>query len=247
VVSFGSCCGRGDAGRLPVSKRAASAQAVPCISRSPDNRPAPARSGDGWDCRGRGVTDRRMLYQLSYRSPFGDPGGTRTRDPSLWEREPAPFRPAAVLACDQAWSAGVEPALSGFVARRGVRSPTTRRGLLLLLLPAVCAARPPFDPGSAARCHARAVLRGGVLEPGAHRRVTSGNSGRDQHAAAESLSEIRTDGEGRSLSGGASVCLSELLLHAEHHLRGGVAVDRARKRATRSDRPRSFGGYARSD
>jgi len=39
-----------------------------------DNRPAPARSEDGWDCRGRGVTDRQVLYLLSYRTPLRAPG-----------------------------------------------------------------------------------------------------------------------------------------------------------------------------
>src|SRR4051794_26298048 len=90
----------------------------------------------------------------------GARAGLEPATPSWFEREPAPFRPAAVLvACAaragdpparEAWSAGFEPAVSGFVARRVVHSPTTRRGLLVL--GDVCAARPPFDPGSAARC-----------------------------------------------------------------------------------------------
>src|SRR4051812_32977609 len=86
---------------------------------------------------------------------------------------------------------------------------------------------------------ARAVLRGGALEPGAHRRVTSGNSGMGRHAAAIALSEMRTGGEGRSLSGGASVYRSSGRRQVSITSWWRVG---ATKRATRPGRPRSFGG-----
>jgi hypothetical protein len=89
----------------------------------------------------------------------------------------------------------------------------------------VCAARPPFDPGSR---RARPTRRGA----GARRsQVHCRKIGRAQHAAAIcTVGNARHGSEGLSLSGGASgVFLA--LLQAEHHL--GAIWFRATKRATR--------------
>src|SRR3954452_1884092 len=115
----------------------------------------------------------------------------------VW-REPAPFRPAAVLRCGRA---GGDPTHAGGLVGR------SRTCDLRVRSPAGCP-RPYDQTGTSSFCPAMSaplahpstldrrrdalagvVLRGGALEPGAHGCVTSGNSCRGHHSAAVALSE----------------------------------------------------------
>lgn len=134
--------------------------------------------------------------------------------PLRCRREPAPFRPAAT---SRNARAGFEPAFPSFLRLVRTAAPPPRcvpgrsmagRYVFPSLRRAVCAARPPFGPGSA-RSFAPSCVEGcwsPALDPHGFTVDYSAMRGRRQLHCRKIAQDV--GGEGLSLLGGASVSLS---------------------------------------